>query len=173
MPSFITLLSLMVSFSVSAKIYTWQDTQGVTHFSETKPQHKVTTLQVQRTTKNTSFSKTKKSLQTEQQSLISNDFLLGTWTGFNDREQSMQEWIFKEQGIFAIKQSSYNNFEMLFTGQWQLVQKVILLNGQLSTAEDTNNRDLPAVDKTVEIFEKDNNRLLVSFDDEEFWLERH
>lgn len=34
---FITIFSLLFSYQLSAEIYTWQDKNGVTHFSENKP----------------------------------------------------------------------------------------------------------------------------------------
>lgn len=37
MPSLIILLTFLFSFSLSADIYTWQDAEGVIHFSENKP----------------------------------------------------------------------------------------------------------------------------------------
>lgn len=163
----------MIPLSVSAKVYIWQDNEGITHFSEKKPPHTVETLRVEAITKKDKQAEDAEILQMEQKEQLSTDFIVGKWTGFNDREQCMQEWIFNEQGIFTIKQSSYDNFEMQYSGHWQLSQQTILLDGQFSNTKDNNKNDSPAVEKQVEIFEKDNNRLLVSFDNEKFWLERH
>ncbi|WP_415229606.1 DUF4124 domain-containing protein [Psychromonas sp.] len=44
MPSVIIILTFLFSCSVFADLYTWKDEQGVTHFSENKPDREFKTI---------------------------------------------------------------------------------------------------------------------------------
>ena len=171
---FFTLLSLVISFTASAKIYTWQDAQGVTHFSEKKPDHQVEIIHPSTLPKITK-SEEMNALSATMPLTFSGDFMLGTWTGFSDSSQSTQEWVFKEQGLFTIKQSAMSNIDLVYTGQWELAEQAILLNGKLfdEGGMTVNNTDFDPSNKQAKILDNDNNRLLVGFNDEKFWLERH
>ena len=43
---FLTLLTILFSVSASAEIFTWEDKNGVTHFSESKPAYKAQITQI-------------------------------------------------------------------------------------------------------------------------------
>ena len=178
MPYLLALLMLAFSCTASAKIYTWQDAQGVTHFSTEKPEQDAAII-------------TPTPPPISKQSLVNNELpeevtltpqmmpsdadLVGKWTGFSDSSKSTQEWVFEEQGFFTIKQNSANNSELIYTGKWELAEKIISFHGKLLPTSHlkTNAIDMDPVEQQAEIFENENNRLLVSFNDEKFWIERH
>jgi hypothetical protein len=178
MPYLLTLLILTFSFTASAKIYTWQDAQGVTHFAEEKPDHQAKVITpTPPVRKKLSLEKKElaETITLEPQTMPSNTDLVGKWTGFSNTSKSTQEWIFDEQGLFTIKQSSTNNLELVYTGKWELAKKAISFDGRLTPTSNLkdSSTDMNSVQQQAEIFKNENNRLLISFNDEKFWIERH
>ncbi|WP_028863183.1 DUF4124 domain-containing protein [Psychromonas aquimarina] len=154
MPYFFTLLLILSSFSVSAEIYTWQDEKGVTHFSQTQEEQQIVTPP------STSPAADK----------FSQPFLIGKWTGKSG--QTKQEWVFKNPGFFSIKQTSDTDNEIIYTGQWELDDPKILLS-VIFKSISSQSSGFASSQSSADIIEHEKHRILISFNEEKFWLERN
>jgi len=175
------LITIIFSTQLFAEIYSWKDENGVTHFSETKPAkllHKVKTISVEKdpeseivAEKAAEKAKPKAPLSDDK---LSEAFLVGRWVGYSKSAKKQQEWIFKDDGFFSIKQTLNAKSDLMYTGQWELDYEDILLT--IAFKAETNNGEkssgFVSIQNSAEVYEFKRNRILVNFNEEEFWLER-
>ncbi|WP_193755575.1 DUF4124 domain-containing protein [Psychromonas sp. psych-6C06] len=179
---FITLLIALFTTQLSAEIYSWKDENGVTHFSETKPTkptNDIKTISVEKDPESEivaeKAAEKAKPAVTVANDKLSKPFLISRWVGYSKSTKKQQEWIFKDDGFFSIKQTLNEKSDLLYTGQWELEYEDILLS--IAFKAETNNGEkssgFVSIQNSAEVYEYEKNRILVNFNEEEFWLERH
>lgn len=181
---FIIIIATLFSTQLLAEIYSWKDEKGVTHFSETKPTKpvsKIKTISVESDPE----SEIVKEKASEKKAILnapkidddklSEAFLTGRWLGFSKSTKKQQEWIFKDDGFFSIKQTLNSKTDLMYTGQWELDYEDVLLSiaFKAETIEGKKTSGFVSIQNSAEIYEYKKNRILVNFNEEEFWLERN
>lgn len=179
---FLSILIVLFSAQLSAAIYSWKDDNGVTHFSETKPiEHvnKIKTISVDKDPSSDIVAE-KRAEKTQPKTVIDDDklsvaFLTDRWVGYSKSTKKQQEWIFKEDGFFSIKQTFDETSDIMYTGQWELDYEDIMLSiaFKAETKNAQKSSGFVSIQNSAEIYEHQKNRILVNFNEEEFWLERH
>ncbi|WP_019613596.1 DUF4124 domain-containing protein [Psychromonas ossibalaenae] len=154
MPYFFTLLMILSSFSVTAEIYTWQDEKGVTHFSQTEAEEQIEAMQA----------------DSSAADKFSQPFLIGKWTGKSG--QTKHEWVFKNPGFFSIKQTSDSSSEIIYTGQWELDDPKVMLSVIFKSISNKSSGFVTS-QNSADIIEHEKHRILISYNEEKFWLERN
>ncbi|WP_022941536.1 DUF4124 domain-containing protein [Psychromonas hadalis] len=182
---FILILTTLLTTQLSATIYTWKDEKGVTHFSETKPSksvNEIKTISVKKDPESEIVAEkvaekqaTKTAKKTVADDKLSEAFLVDRWVGYSKSTQKQQEWIFKDDGFFSIKQTLNTKTQIMYTGQWKLDYENIMLS--IAFKAETNNGEknsgFISIQNSAEIYEYKRNSILVNFNEEEFWLERN
>lgn len=191
MPFLLTLCLILTSFTLHAEIYTWKDENGVTHFAQDKPDNQTAKSLDVDTQKPTSSSHQQK--QTEQQASrvtkkieadpklltqehkLADEFLISRWSGFSKTTKKQQLWIFKKDGFFSIKQTKGDTESVTYSGEWTLDYEDILLsiNFKASDNNGQHTSGFVSIENSAEIIENSESRMLISFNEEEFWLERN
>ena len=179
---FLPLLLTLFSQQLIAEIYSWKDENGVTHFSETKPTKtvdKIKTISVDKdpeseivAEKAAEKNKPKAEIDYSQ---LSEAFLVGRWVGYSKVSKKEQEWSFKEDGFFSIKQILNENSDLMYTGQWTLDYEDIMLSIAFKAEKNNGEKSsgFVSIQNSAEVYEYTKNRILVNFNEEEFWLKRH
>lgn len=178
---FLLILISLFTTQLSAAIYSWKDDKGVTHFSETKPTkpvNKIKTISVKKDPESEVVAN-KAAEKKEANTKIADDklseaFLVDQWVGYSKSTKKQQEWIFKDDGFFSIKQTLNAKTDLMYTGQWELDYEDILLS--IAFKAETNNGEkssgFVSIQNSAEVYEYTKDRILVNFNEEEFWLER-
>ncbi len=178
---FLPLIVTIFSSQLFAEIYSWKDENGVTHFSETKPTepvNKLKTISVDKdpeseivAEKVAEKAKPKPSIAYDK---LSKAFLVDRWVGYSKSTKKQQEWIFKDDGFFSIKQTLNAKSYLSYTGQWELDYEDIMLS--IAFKAETNNGEkssgFVSIQNSAEVYDFEQNHILVNFNEDEFWLER-
>lgn len=179
---FLSIFIMFFTTQLSAEIYSWKDENGVTHFSETKPNkpvNNIKTLSVKKDPESEVVSE-KAAERAQPKSEFADDklseaFLAGLWVGYSKSTKKKQQWTFKDDGFFSIKQILNEKTDLMYTGQWELDYEDIMLS--IAFKAETNNGEknsgFVSIQNSAEVYEFEKNRILVNFNEEEFWLERN
>lgn len=190
MPYLLSLFLVLIPFTVNADIYTWKDESGVTHFAQEKPDNenahsievdtqKPTTTSTPQAQTETQLSDSSKKIEANpalltQEHKLASEFLLGQWSGFSKATTKEQLWVFKKDGFFSIKQAKNATEYETYSGQWELDYEDILLSINFKASENNGEKTsgFVAIENAAEIIENTEGRILISFNEEEFWLSR-
>lgn len=179
---FLPVLIIFFTTQLSAEIYSWKDENGVTHFSETRPTKAVNKVQTISVTKDPESEiiaekaaeklAPKKEIEYDK---LSEDALVGRWVGYSKSTKKQQVWIFKSDGFFSIKQTLNESSDLMYTGQWDLDYEDIMLSIAFKAEKNNGEKSsgFVSIQNSAEIYEYKKDRILVNFNEEEFWLERN